>query len=1365
MKPAFFTLFLVVFAEAARLSISAAEVGEPPVKGGLWLYLDAAREPSMRKAAGLPPVANGLPMERWMDVVGGERAVVQPWAAGRPVYRNDEVEAFVRFDGKDDYLSLTGPRRRLKAVTAFVLAAPRSNRGGFSGLLGAGEIGRNDYTSGLNLDQGPTASTELSVLSVESAGGGGFRNLLQPGRNLAAGLPFGRFHVFTVRSQVGAKGNELFLDGNKLGDRPRMESVLGMDELVIGGRLYSNDPAEPPAAQGSFHGDIAAVLFYDRALSEEECRRVEEWLSARAPALNALASGSRGHALETLKDAPLVQMFVPGFTAEEMPLRLRNLTGIRYRHDGKLVALGYDGRIHLATDTDGDGREDRSTIFWDKSSLRGPIGMALLPKEDPRGDGVFVASKGKVSLILDRDRDGVGDEEIVVATGWQEITQNVDAIGLAVDPKDGSIYFGLGTANYANGYLIDPATGKSAFDLASDRGTIQRVTADFKRRETFCTGVRFTCALAFNRHGDLFASEQEGATWLPNGNPLDELLHIRPGLHYGFPPRHPRHLPQVIDEPATFEYGPQHQSTVGMIFNEGVNGGASWGPASWAGDALLCGESRGKLYRTKLVKTAAGYVAQNHLIAALGMLLVDACVTPRGDLLLACHSGPPDWGTGPAGEGKIFRVRYVGRETPQPVLAWAAGPDEFRVAFDRPLKDSDWAGAREKVRIEAGRYVAAGDRFEVIRPGYQVVRDQMTSPRRWVDLQGLSLSQDRRTIVLRVPRQTEAVTYALTLPTPVSWRTSDGIAQKPEIDLALTLNGVQAEVAGARVVLPHPSLTASRAFTAGSMDHENFFRQLGGGAVGGAGGLQLRGQIDVANIFVPAIQPGSSLDWDLNADAFVRRTMSVRQDLSTLVPRDVNLTPLNATNSPGRSALASLQLNVSGKVDDTGAGLVFALDDKVRPIALNRLNVPWAQAPGGAAEEPKVAARTDVKGNWLRGRRVFHGDGGCVTCHTMRGEGTVFGPDLSNLVFRDRESVLQDILRPSATLNPDMTGSRVRFKDGTEVSGLIRTLTADRIAIQLPANARTERPRSEVVAIEPMTNSLMTENLGQVLSGEQLEDLLTFLLTNPLEPTRITRLDPPMPPARTREEVAAFLPSSGAVPETSPLRLLLCVDDKDHGTDEHDYPLWQERWSKLLALAEGVTVTTARVFPTREQLAGADVMIFYSRNSSWDAGQVGEKAALLDEFQRRGGGLVLIHWAMEGRKEALAYAERVGIATGGSKYRHGTMELTFPNPTHPITKGFTKLPLIDETYWGFFGDEKRIGILGQATEEEAPRTQLWTYERLQGRVFGAIPGHYMWTFDDPLYRVLLLRGIAWAGHQKNPDRLLDLITVGARIAP
>lgn len=1336
------------------LLAARAWAADPVPTNGLLLHIDAARQSVGRAAASLPALGNGGRPERWLSSVDALPPATQSFASARPVFRTDGREAFLRFDGKDDYFAISGTKRHSTDITAFILAAPRANPGLFSGLFGSAVAGQNDYTSGINLDLGPNSTRELSVLNVESAGSGGFRNFIQPGKNLAASLPFGSFHVFTVRSKVGAKGNELFLDGIKLGDRERKASEIGLDEIVIGGRIYSNDPAEFPHAAGFFNGDIAAVLVYERALSDAERKQVEETLFARTPALNALASGSSGHALETLKDAPVVQMFVPGFAAEELPLQLRNLTGIRYRHDGKLVALGYDGRIHLATDTDGDGREDSSFIFWDKSSLRGPIGMALLPKNDARGDGVYVASKGKISLILDKDRDGVADEEIIVAQGWPEIAPSVDAIGLAVDPKDGSIYFGLGTANYANGYLVDAATGKAGYTTSLQNGTVQRVSADFKTRETFCTGTRFTCALAFNRAGDLFASEQEGATWLPNGNPFDELLHIQRGLHYGFPPRHPKHLPQVIDEPAVFEYGPQHQSTVGMIFNEGVNGGLHWGPANWAGDGLLCGESRGKLYRTKLVKTAQGYVVQNHLIASLTMLLVDACVTPVGDLLLACHSGPPDWGTGPAGAGKIFRVRYSAKETPQPVLAWAAAPDEFRVAFDQPLKDADWAGAKEKVRIEAGRYVSAGDRFEVMRPGYQVVRDQMTAPRRWVPVQGLALSADRRTIVLRVPRQTESVGYAITLPTPASWLTKSSIAQKPEMDVALTLNGlvVEAESGGqtARAVLPHPSPVVAQVFTAGSTDHEAFFA-----ALKQATKVVLRGGVNLANIFVPAIQPGATLDWDIAKDAFANRRMTVRQDFAERAPATVTLT------APVGSAVAPVDLSLSGPLDLNGSGLSYALDEKARPIALNRFTVPWASDAPPKKTDGEAIARTDAKGNWLHGRRVFFGDGGCATCHQIRGEGTAFGPDLSNLVFRDRESVVHDITKPSATINPDVTGTLVKFRDGTEVSGLVGTLTAEKIVLRLPANATLERPRADVVSMEPMKNSLMTENLGQALSAAHMEDLLTFLLTNPLEPTRITRVDPPMPPARSRAEFTDFLPSAGVAPDSStPLRVILCIDDKDHGVDEHDYPLFQQRWAKLLALADNVKVTTAKVFPTREQFAAADVMVFYSRNSGWNA----ERAALLDEFQARGGGVVLLHWAMAGDKDELGYAKHVGLATGkGSKYRHGDMELNFTQPEHPITRGFKSLKLVDETYWAFYGNEVLLRVLAKATEEGAPQTQLWAYEKGKGRVFGSIPGHYMWTFDDPLYRVIVLRGIAWAAQQKDADRLLELAPIGARL--
>ncbi|PYI99837.1 MAG: hypothetical protein DME25_22065, partial [Verrucomicrobia bacterium] len=344
-----------------------------------------------------------------------------------------------------------------------------------------------------------------------------------------------------------------------------------------------------------------------------------------------------------------------------LPLSLNNVNNVKYRADGKLVALGYDGRVYLLSDTDNDGLEDKAEPFWAGEALRAPIGLALTPPGYARGQGVFVAAKGKVSLLVDTNGDDRADEEIVVAT-WMEKSeqQGVDALGVALDPE-GNVYFGLGTASFTGAYRVEEATGESRYNLKSERGTILRISPDFRRREIVCTGIRFPVGLAFNRNGDLFCTDQEGATWLPNGNPLDELLHIQPGRHYGFPPRHPKYLPQVIDEPSVFDYAPQHESTCGLNFNELPAGAASaayrqgcFGPAWWAGDALVSGYSRGKLYRTKLVKTAVGYVAQNQLIACLQALTVDACVSPRGDLVVSTHSGQPDWGSGPNGQGKLY---------------------------------------------------------------------------------------------------------------------------------------------------------------------------------------------------------------------------------------------------------------------------------------------------------------------------------------------------------------------------------------------------------------------------------------------------------------------------------------------------------------------------------------------------------------------------------------------------------------------------------------------------------------------------------------------------------------------------------------
>jgi type 1 glutamine amidotransferase len=72
-------------------------------------------------------------------------------------------------------------------------------------------------------------------------------------------------------------------------------------------------------------------------------------------------------------------------------------------------------------------------------------------------------------------------------------------------------------------------------------------------------------------------------------------------------------------------------------------------------------------------------------------------------------------------------------------------------------------------------------------------------------------------------------------------------------------------------------------------------------------------------------------------------------------------------------------------------------------------------------------------------------------------------------------------------------------------------------------------------------------------------------------------------------------------------------------------------------------------------------------------------------------------------------------------------------------------------------------LLASAVEEGAAQPQLWSVEHGPGRVFVSIPGHYSWTFDDPLFRLLLLRAIAWTAHEP-VDRFNDLVWPGADLA-
>jgi trehalose utilization protein len=241
--------------------------------------------------------------------------------------------------------------------------------------------------------------------------------------------------------------------------------------------------------------------------------------------------------------------------------------------------------------------------------------------------------------------------------------------------------------------------------------------------------------------------------------------------------------------------------------------------------------------------------------------------------------------------------------------------------------------------------------------------------------------------------------------------------------------------------------------------------------------------------------------------------------------------------------------------------------------------------------------------------------------------------------------------------------------------------------------------------------------------------------------------------------------------QTKPLQVLLCAESEGSHIKpgRHDYPLWRERWQRLLGMAEHVTVESADVWPTPEQWRRSDVVVMYSNNNVWareaNAAKIDGLGRDLDTFLARGGGLVILHFALNGGAHAQALANRIGLAWPGppGKFRHNASDWVIDRD-HPITAGFNEFKLTDESYWNLAGDLKGANarVLATSVEEGAPRPQIWTRESGKGRVFVSIPGHYTWTFDDPLYRILIFRGMMWTARQPI-DRLAPLVGVGARI--
>jgi putative heme-binding domain-containing protein len=551
--------------------------------------------------------------------------------------------------------------------------------------------------------------------------------------------------------------------------------------------------------------------------------------------------------------------------------------------------------------------------------------------------------------------------------------------------------------------------------------------------------------------------------------------------------------------------------------------------------------------------------------------------------------------------------------------------------------------------------------------------------------------------------------------------------------------------------LPHLDLAVAKAFTTGSAAHEQLWQSLKG-----PGTLTLRTRLNLTDLLRPAVQPGSKLDHTWPAE----KATLVFAASGSLTVNGREQTRLTLSPKPNELVPVEVVLTVADGVPSLSLSYHTAEDDRPRALQIHRFLLPWVESSTQTA--PLVERRIPELegGSWARGRQIFFSEAAaCSKCHAVRGQGGAIGPDLSNLVHRDYPSVLRDIAEPSFAINPDYITYVVTMKDGRVLVGAVRT-EGDKLLIGDTQGKVFTVQKDGVETLEPTGKSIMPEGMPKLLGAERMKDLLTFLLTDPPRMPEYGREKPP--PPRTRAEVQAVLAGAPSPPaKTRPIHVVLVAGRKDHGPGEHDYPAWQKVWKELLSAANDTRVTTAWDWPKPEELKSADVLVFYQQGK-WTP----ERAKEIDAYLARGGGLVYIHYAVDGGADAPGFAQRIGLAWRGgqSKFRHGPLELGFETGSkHPIGRNFGKVKMVDESYWQLAGDPKRIQLLATAVEDGRAQPLFWTLEPSKGRVFVSIPGHYAWTFDDPLFRILLLRGIAWSA--KEPvDRFNEQVLPGARVA-
>ncbi|MGD9854149.1 MAG: PVC-type heme-binding CxxCH protein, partial [Planctomycetaceae bacterium] len=191
-------------------------------------------------------------------------------------------------------------------------------------------------------------------------------------------------------------------------------------------------------------------------------------------------------------------------------------------------------RILIVEDADGDGRADRTTVFYQGQDVDSAHGICVLPAPDGRGTRAIISALDQVFFLVDDDGDLKADRKEVLFTGISG-SQHDHGIHAVVFGPDGKLYFNFGNAGKQicdkNGQPLTDKAGNVVNDTRHpyQEGMVFRCNLDGGEFETLAWNFRNNWEVCVDSFGRLWQSDNDD-----DGNQGVRINYVMEYGNYGY---------------------------------------------------------------------------------------------------------------------------------------------------------------------------------------------------------------------------------------------------------------------------------------------------------------------------------------------------------------------------------------------------------------------------------------------------------------------------------------------------------------------------------------------------------------------------------------------------------------------------------------------------------------------------------------------------------------------------------------------------------------------------------------------------------------------------------------------------------------